>query len=208
MSTLETGLVLALVGTTIVTLLRIRLTPSAPRPPALELCVRRALAGVLGLPLPSLTLDASLARDLGCGPADLLSAAGVLEARLGIIIPEQTLRGVRTCRDLLHVTVALVAERDDDEPLFVSARLTTEPAGRDVRYTGWLTPATARSLADEAFRAGPGARLEVEVHHDTSGGAGAWLAAQLEWLRELGIRVGVGPIGPGAPPAAGAAPAV
>jgi acyl carrier protein len=192
MLTLETGLVLAVVGTAIAIIHRLRPTASPPWSPSLEPRVRAALGKVLGIDTRGVSLDASLARDLGCSPDDVIAAAAALEADLGIIIPERTLRGVRTARDLVRVTRALADEREDDAPPFVRAHLvSTGDSPEDVRYTGWLTAEAARSLAEQAFRAGPGAHLQVEVIEDTDLELG-WVAAQFAWLRELGIRVGIG----------------
>jgi hypothetical protein len=201
--TIETGLVLALVAMAIVTLLRSS-SPGAPTDAPLEPRVRQALGAALAIDPRGVALDAALARDLGCGPEELIAAAAVLEGQLGIIIPERTLRGIRTARDLIRVAAALAEERDDDPPPFVRARLVgARFAGNDIRYAGWLTAETARSLAEQAFRAGPGAELDVEVIEDTDVELG-WVAAQFAWLRELGIRVG---IALRTPPAAGGAAA-
>jgi hypothetical protein len=204
MLTFETGLVLAVVGTAIVLIWRLRPVTPAWKEGSLEPRVRAALGAVLRIDPRHVALDASLARDLGCSPDEVIAAAAALEADLGIIIPERTLRGVRTARDLARVTGALADEREDDPPPFVQARLVSSGAApEDLRYTGWLTAEAARSLAEQAFRAGPGAHLHVEVIEDTDVELG-WVAAQFAWLRELGIRVG---IGLQTPPAAGAAPA-
>jgi acyl carrier protein len=192
MLTLEMGLVLAVVGTAIAMIYRLRPAAPAAWSPSLEPRVRAALGAVLGLDARRVPLDASLARDLGCGPDDVIAAAAALEAELGIIIPERTLRGVRTARDLVRVTRALADEREEEAPPFVRARLVSSgDAPEDVRFTGWLTAEAARSLAEQAFRAGPGAHLQVEVIEDTDVELG-WVAAQFAWLRETGIRVGIG----------------
>ncbi len=52
----------------------------------------------------------------------MVALASVLEIEFGIIIPERDLRHVRTCRDLVDVTCALVVDRGD-EPTPVVAEL-------------------------------------------------------------------------------------
>jgi acyl carrier protein len=192
MSSAETALVLALVGTAIAAMVRLR--PARADGSPLESRVCRVLARELGVPVQRLALDVVLDRDLGRPPAAVVSIAAALEAEFGIIIPERRLRAVRTCRHLLNATLAQAAECVDDRPL-VSARVVPPAAGTDVHYTGVLTPDTARSLAEQAFRAGPGTRLDVHVLEDADDLDLGWVAEQFAWLHARGVRVGVAAAG-------------
>ncbi len=62
------------------------------------------------------------------------------------------------------------------------------PAWTVERVT-WLTPYTADEIAQQARRAGPGARLEVIVPKGTSADSLAAADNLFAWLREKGIAV-------------------
>jgi hypothetical protein len=90
---------------------------------------------------------------------------------------------------------AAAAPADDPayEPASFSARITRPGThfGADVCHAGRLTAYTAETVADDALRAGRGARLELIVAPTASDAALARLREQLGWLRERGVAVDV-----------------
>jgi hypothetical protein len=86
----------------------------------------------------------------------------------------------------LHAVTETVVHR---LPSFVRTRVTAPPggaAGMLDRVT-WLTPYAAEEIAQEAKRAGPGARLEVTVPALTSDDGVAAVESLFGWLRERGV---------------------
>ena len=70
-------------------------------------------------------------------------------------------------------------------------RVTAAP-GRQawiVERVTWLTPYTADDIAQQARRAGPGARLDVIVPKGTSADDLGAVDSLFAWLREKGIEV-------------------
>ena len=61
----------------------------------------------------------------------------------------------------------------------------------DLERTDWLTPYTAETIAEDALRSGPGARLEVSVPPDLSDAELAGFRDQLAWLDDRRIQVRV-----------------
>src|SRR5207249_1578907 len=89
-------------------------------------------------------------------------------------------------------------------PDLVRARRAHRPrgeAGGEIQRPGWLTPHTAPTIAEDAVRAGRGARLEVAVPSDLGDASLAELQDTFAWLGERGVQVSVrrdqhlGPIG-------------
>ncbi len=76
-------------------------------------------------------------------------------------------------------------------PSFVRTRVTA--AGENSTWTldrvSWLTPYAADEIAQEARRAGPGARLEVTVAASTSDEGIAAVDSLFAWLRQKGLSV-------------------
>jgi len=75
-------------------------------------------------------------------------------------------------------------------PSFVRTRVTAAPGASWVldRVT-WLTPYTADEIAQEARRAGRGARLEVIVPARASDANVTAVDSLFAWLREKGVTV-------------------
>ena len=70
-------------------------------------------------------------------------------------------------------------------------RVTAAPGRQTwtVERVTWLTPYTADEIAQQARRAGPGARLEVVVPKSTSADDLAVVDSLFAWLHEKGIDV-------------------
>jgi acyl carrier protein len=111
MGALEVGLVLTLVGATIVAFMVMAFRPRAGRTDGLvEPRLRRVMASEFDLDPDRLTLGASLRGDLGLHAADVVTLAPALEDELSIIMPERFLRRAGTFGDLVRAAVVLLAE--------------------------------------------------------------------------------------------------
>ena len=66
-----------------------------------------------------------------------------------------------------------------------------ERVGGEIQRAGWLTPYTAQTIAEDAVRAGRGARLEVAVPSDLGDASLAELQDTFAWLGERGVQVSV-----------------
>ncbi len=169
--------------------------------------VRRVVADQLGVNTEELAADVSLTDDLAADSLDLLELALALECELGIVIPESMLDEVRTFGDLLGSIHALSRRQRDARPLdapldLVWARVVSaHPARGEIQRAGWLTPYTAETIAEDALRAGRGARLEVAVSSSLSDDRLAELQGEFAWLCARGVLVSVrrdhhlGPVG-------------
>ena len=136
-----------------------------------EAHVQRLVADCLGVGIEELVSEVSLRDDLAADSLDLVELAMALEAEFAIVVPERILDQVRTYGDLVQATGVLIRTRCEAEargaelPLRIWVRI-TPPAGASagaLERTGWLTPYTAETVAEDALRAGNGARLEVTV---------------------------------------------
>ncbi|HJQ83061.1 MAG TPA: acyl carrier protein [Candidatus Binatia bacterium] len=160
--------------------------------------VRRVVADQLGVTDEDLTADVSLTDDLAADSLDLLELALVLEGDLGIDLPESTLDDVRTFGDLVAAVQLRGRERhaaemraQEGSPLVWARIVSARPAGGETEHAGWLTPYTAETIAEDALRAGNGARLEVAVPDTLGDEAMARLQHQFAWLGNRGVQVNV-----------------
>jgi acyl carrier protein len=84
---------------------------SSPQPAAVRrevsACVTRTLADLLGIDEGVLEPEMSLADDLAVDSLELLEVALSLEATLGVVFPRRRLERVRTCGQLLDLTLSL-----------------------------------------------------------------------------------------------------
>ena len=175
---------------------------SVDRPSAAELVephVRCLVADHLGVGPEDLAPEVSLSDDLAADSLDLVELALVLEGEFGITVPEAVIEEVRTYGELVGTVEALVRQREADAEQ-VSTDVTpvrvrvVPPPGRstgDLERTDWLTPYTAETIAEDALRSGPGARLEVSVPPDLSDAELAGFRDQLAWLDDRRIQVRV-----------------
>jgi len=161
--------------------------------------VRCVVAEHLGVGEEELAPEVSLRDDLAVDSLDLVDLALVLEGEFGITVPEAVLEDVRTYGELVKSVEALVREREAEaehpsrDLMPVRVRV-VPPPGRpacDLQRADWLTPYTAQTIAEDALRNGPGARLEVSVPPDLSDAALAGFRAQLAWLDDRDIQVRV-----------------
>jgi len=77
-------------------------------------------------------------------------------------------------------------------PSFIRARVIAPNGGiHSLERVSWLTPYEAETIAEDARRAGPGARLEVTVPPRASDENVAAVMTLFAWLEEKGIQVSV-----------------
>jgi acyl carrier protein len=160
--------------------------------------VRRLVAERLGVGVEELVSDVSLRDDLAADSLDLVELAMALEGEFAIVVPERILDEVRTYSDLVHTTSLLIRARCEAEargaepPDRIWVRIV--PAGGEssgtLERTGWLTPYTAETIAEDAVAAGRGASLEVKVAASATAGL-ARVQHQFARLGARGVQVTV-----------------
>ena len=160
--------------------------------------VRRVVAEHLGVNAEDLARDISLTDDLAADSLDLLELALAIENDLGISIPESTLDAVRTFGELVGAVQGIAQRhreaesRPDATPAAIWARvISSRPSGGEIQHGGWLTPYTAETIAEDALRAGRGARLDVAVPATLSDDGLAQLQDEFAWLGDRGVQVNV-----------------
>ena len=145
---------------------------------AVESRVRRVVADTLGVGDEDLSPEVSLADDLAADSLDLVEMAIELEGELGITLPDRILDHVRTFGDLLTTTLSLIRRSQDDEvnarrrPMLVRTGVVAS-RGKAAKRPGlvrteWLTPYDLETMAEDARRAGHGARLDVVLPSEAS----------------------------------------
>jgi acyl carrier protein len=163
--------------------------------------VRGLVAEHLGVDGEELSSDVSLLDDLAADSLDIVELALAIENQFGVVVPESALDTVRTYGDLVElVYVQLRGRRDAEQraaaqasPAMVWARVVPArgTSHGDLQRAGLLTPYVAETIAEDALRAGPGARLEVAVSSSISDAKLAFLGEQFAWLGRRGIQVNV-----------------
>jgi len=128
----------------------------------LEETIRRVVAAELGVAPESLAPDVSLVDDLATDSLDLLELAMSLEEALGLTFSSDTIEQVRTYGELVSAVIGTARSR----PLAAGTRLLQASVVTDtgcIVRMGSLTPYTLEEVEEDARRAGPGARLEIEL---------------------------------------------
>ena len=163
-----------------------------------EPSVRGLVADHLGVGVEELVAGVSLRDDLAADSLDLVELAMALEAEFGIVVPEHILDRVRTYGDLVRATGLLIRARRAAEvraakpPLGTWARVVLPPAGEpggNLERAGWLTPYAAETIAEDAVRAGHGARLELTVAESSDDVGLACVQGQFAWVGERDDRL-------------------
>jgi acyl carrier protein len=160
--------------------------------------VRRLVAEYLGVELEQLSPEISLIEDLAADSLDLVELSLALESEFGVAMPETILDDVRTYADLVDATVRVTGERLRHDarraypPALIRARVV--PPNGDAstleRAVG-LTPYEAQEIAEDALRAGRGARLDVTMPATASDASLARVQEEFAWLGPRGIQVTV-----------------
>jgi acyl carrier protein len=166
-----------------------------------EHAIRRVVAEWLGVSAEDLAPEVSLVDDLAADSLDLVEIGLALEAECDVVLDDHLLGSIRTYRELVD---AVLAAPVLPPRAAVFARTRVVPPGHDigVERVGPLDPYTIELLTDDARRAGPGARLEMEL---TEPSDQAGLTAARHWLADLverGIDVSVRRVRHLPPPAA------
>ena len=167
----------------------------------LEETIRRVVAMELGVAPEALTPEVSLTDDLATDSLDLLELTISLEEALGLTFSSDTIERVRTYGELVSVVIGTARSR----PLTAGTRLVQASVVSErgcLMRVGSLTPYTLEEVEEDARRAGPGARLEIDVEapDDT---ACTTLSARFAGLETHGVTVTVRRTGqPGGTPAA------
>ena len=129
--------------------------------------IRELLADHFGVDAHGLGSLVSLRDDLAADSLDLVELAQVLEAKLGIVVPDDLLDAVRTVGDLVEATIGLLHERAGTKPELpqkIRARvLPREGMNGTLDRSGDLTPYVAETLVHAARRAGAGSQLDITV---------------------------------------------
>jgi acyl carrier protein len=164
-----------------------------------ELRVRRVVADALGVGLEELVREVSLRDDLAADSLDLVELVLALEAKFGITVPDRVLDLVRSYGDLVETTVDLIRarraaeSRSAEQPARFVARVVPSEgrSGGILERGGWLTPYIVETIAEDALRAGRGARLVVTVAASTEDTGLARVRDDFACLGERGILVTV-----------------
>ena len=165
-------------------------------PAAIEPRVRQLVADTLGVGPDELAPDVSLTDDLAADSLDLAELAACLEAELGLVVPDRVVEHLRTYGDLVRATITATRQRHApfaraaEPPIPFWARLVS-PRG-ELLHAEYLTPYAAETIADEALRAGRGARLKVTVAEDASDAELAQVREEFAWLATQGLSLGIG----------------
>jgi acyl carrier protein len=186
--------------------------PHAPRPPLvrgprgywgrcewIEPRVRTVVAEQLGVDASDLVREISLVDELAADSLDLLEIALVLEGEIGVVVSERALESVRTYGELVEAILAAegledpVGGRQDAPPLRVRARVVPGACavGCPLERSATLTPYTAELIAEDALRAGRGARLEIGLAADAAPAVVAAVRVRFAALSAHGVEVRV-----------------
>jgi acyl carrier protein len=163
--------------------------------------VRRVVADTLGVGDHELTPEVSLADDLAADSLDLVEMAIELEGELGIMLPDRILDHVRTFGELVTATLSLTRRTRDDEdrarrrPMLVRTGVVA-PRGKGTQPRGpvrteWLTPYDIETIAEDAKRAGRGARLDVVVPFEAGTAAEREVEERFARLRRQGLDLAI-----------------
>ncbi len=160
--------------------------------------VRRLVAEHLGVGVEELVSEVSLRDDLAADSLDLVELAMALEGEFAIVVPEHILDAVRTYSDLVRATSLLIRARceaeahgaEPPERIWVRIVPAAGESSGTLDRTGWLTPYTAETIAEDAVGAGRGARLEVTIATSSTAGL-ARVQHQFAPLGARGVEVTV-----------------
>ena len=166
---------------------------------AVEARVRRVVADTLGVGDEDLTPEVSLADDLAADSLDLVEMAIELERELGIMLPDRILDGVRTFGELLTTALSLTRRSQEDEvkarrrPMLVRTGVVAS-RGKGAKRPGlvrteWLTPYDIETIAEDALRAGRGARLDVVLPVEAGAAETVEVEERFARLRNRGLGI-------------------
>ena len=161
---------------------------------ALEADLRRLVADQLGVDADDLTPDVSLTDDLAADSLDLVELGLALEGVWPVTVRADRLVEVRTygeLRDLVVAAAQRAAPPTPDAAVVARARVVRPTERRGPERVGALTPYAVQLLAEDARRAGPSARLEVDVPSATDDASLAAARTQLGSVVARGVDVAI-----------------
>jgi acyl carrier protein len=133
--------------------------------------LRHLVAEQLGIDVAELRPVCSLLDDLAADSLDLAELTLVLEAEFGVTLSQRAIEELRTYGDLVHLVQRAPSSPRDQRaalpPVGARVRLTMPAGCVNLERTGALTPYLIEVLVEDALRAGPGARLDVELPADS-----------------------------------------
>jgi acyl carrier protein len=169
--------------------------PAARFANQIESKLRGVVAERLGVGPEDLRPDVSLTDDLAADSLDLIDLGLALETECGVVLRRGVLESVRTYGDLLVAVAAegrRAARRAGVATVFARARVVPARGnGAGLERCGELTPYEIEILVADALRAGPGARLEMEVPASTDEADLAAARKRFAWLAARGVAVSV-----------------
>jgi len=164
------------------------------RPAGIEPRLRGVVAERLGVGPEELRPDVSLTDDLAADSLDLIDLGLALEAECGVVLRRRALESVRTYGDLLVAVAAArrrAARRARVAPIVARVRIVPARGNGGLERSGELTPYEIEILVADALRAGPGARLEMELSASTDDAGLAATRKRFAWLAGRGVAVSV-----------------
>src|SRR5438093_1902278 len=163
-------------------------------PAGIEPRLRGVVAERLGVGPEELRPDVSLTDDLAADSLDLIDLGLALEAECGVVLRRRALESVRTYGDLLAAVAAArrrAARRARVAPIVARARIVPARGNGGLERPGELTPYEIEIPVADALRAGPGARLEMELSASTDDAGLAATRKRFAWLAGRGVVVSV-----------------
>lgn len=164
---------------------------------AVESLTQQLVAEQLGVDIEQLAPEVSLTDDLAADSLDLLELALVLESEFTIALPQRRVGQIRTYRDLVDAVMASSngrqrRERLTSRPLSVKSRVVSAwDQSASLERGGELTPYAMEVIAEDAARAGRGARLEVTMPASVDDLDLAVVREELAHLGRRGVEVRV-----------------
>jgi len=163
---------------------------------AVESRMQQLVAEQLGVDIEQLAPEVSLTDDLAADSLDLLELALVLESEFTIALPLRRVGQIRTYRDLVDAVMASSngrkwRERLTSRRLSVKSRVVSAWDQSSLERGGELTPYAMEVIAEDAARAGRGARLEVTMPASVDDLDLAVLREELAHLGRRGVEVRV-----------------
>jgi acyl carrier protein len=164
---------------------------------AVESRMQQLVAEQLGVDTEQLAPEVSLTDDLAADSLDLLELALVLESEFTVALPQRRVGQIRTYRDLVDAVMASAdgrqwRERLTSRPLAVKSRVVSaRDQSASLERAGELTPYAMEVIAEDAARAGRGARLEVTMPASADDLDLAVVREELAHLGRRGVEVRV-----------------
>ena len=158
----------------------------------LEPRLRQLVADQLAVDADALVPEVSLTDELAVDSLDMVGLVLAIEDEFDVMLSERSVDGVRTYGELVAVVASgdrPPPERAVQRPLTVWSRMVpSAAAGRGIlERVEELTPYALETIAEDARRAGPGARLEIVLPADADEAGLTVVASALTPLGRRGV---------------------